>query len=44
MLASDKCYQLAFVSHSMATKFSHEDVQTATTQCATNVLSVRYCF
>ena len=47
MLASDKCYQLAFALQSMATNIPYEDVQTAATQiaqCATNVLSVRYCF
>ncbi|CAF3130688.1 unnamed protein product [Rotaria sp. Silwood2] len=42
MLASDKCYQLAWSLHSMVTTITSEDVQTAANyiaQCANNVLS-----
>ncbi|CAF1454324.1 unnamed protein product [Rotaria sp. Silwood1] len=42
MLASDKCYQLAWALHSMATIIASEDVQIAAnyiSQCANNVLS-----
>ena len=43
IIASDKCYQLAVVLRSMATKVPYEDVQSAATsitQCATNALTV----
>ena len=43
IIASDKCYQLAAVLRSMATKVPYEDVQSAATsitQCATNALTV----
>ena len=43
IIASHKCYQLAVVLRSMATKVPYEDVQSAATsitQCATNALTV----
>lgn len=44
-LAIDKCYQLSLALYSIATQISYEDAQIASTQltqCASNVLTVRY--
>jgi len=46
-LAAQQCYQLSLVLYSLATQTSFEDVQIAAnqlTQCATNVLTVKYSF
>jgi hypothetical protein len=45
MLATDRCHRLAVALKSMSTRIPYEDAQIAAiqlTQCAANVLSVRY--
>ncbi len=45
MIATERCYRLTIALKSMSTRIPYEDAQIAAiqlTQCAANVLSVRY--